>query len=70
MVSDVKVFMGSSYFNNVVNELFNGDYTQVTHMRNMAHMSVAPTGSLSNTSLLAAGEQILVRDSFDDLIKL
>jgi len=49
IVSDVKVFMGSSYFNNVVNELFNGDYTQVTHMRNMAHMSVAPTGSLSNT---------------------
>jgi hypothetical protein len=27
------------------------------------------SGSLSNTSLLAAGEQILVRDSFDDLIK-
>jgi ribonucleoside-diphosphate reductase alpha chain len=49
MVTDKKSFMGSSYFSNIVNEFFDGDYTKVLYMRNMAHMSVAPTGSLSGT---------------------
>ncbi len=48
-VKDKKAYMGSTYFRNIVNELFDGDYTKVTHLRNMAHMSVAPTGSLSST---------------------
>jgi len=41
--------MKSTYFTNIVNEFFDGDPSKVTHMRNMAHMSIAPTGSLSNT---------------------
>ena len=49
MVSDKKVFMGSTYFKNIVNEFFGGDYSKVSFMRNMAHMSIAPTGSLSGT---------------------
>jgi ribonucleoside-diphosphate reductase alpha chain len=49
LVKDKKAYMESSYFKNVVDEIFDGDYTKVTHMRNMAHMSIAPTGSLSST---------------------
>ena len=48
-IVDIKSLEGSSYFRNVVGELFNGDSSKVTHMRNMAHMSIAPTGSLSGT---------------------
>lgn len=49
MIADKKVFMGSSYFKNIINEFFDGDYTKISFMRNMAHMSIAPTGSLSST---------------------
>ena len=45
----VKDYMGSSYFKNIVNEFYDGDASKITHMRNLAHMSIAPTGSLSNT---------------------
>jgi len=48
-VSSTKAFMRSSYFKNVVDVLFGGDWSKVTSMRNLAHMSVAPTGSISNT---------------------
>ena len=41
--------MNSIYFKNVVDELFDGDYSKVQSMRNMAHISIAPTGSLSST---------------------
>lgn len=49
LVADKQAFMGSSYFRNIVNEFFGGDCTKISFMRNMAHMSVAPTGSLSST---------------------
>ena len=49
MFNNYSTLMGSSFFSNVVNVLFNGDFTKVTGLRNMALMSVAPTGSLSNT---------------------
>lgn len=42
-----KVFMGSIYYENVINHYYGG--VPVETMRNMAHMSIAPTGSLSNT---------------------
>lgn len=49
LVRDKSHFMNSTYFNNIVNEFYNGDYNLVKNMRNMAHMSIAPTGSLSDT---------------------
>jgi len=49
LVKDKNEFMNSIYFKNIVNEFYNGDITKVTNMRNMAHMSIAPTGSLSNS---------------------
>lgn len=49
MVKDKSYFMKSIYFKNVVNEFFDGEFSDIVHMRNMAHMSIAPTGSLSNT---------------------
>jgi ribonucleoside-diphosphate reductase alpha chain len=48
-IKNKEALMGSTYFKNIVNELFDGDYTKVISMRNMAHMSIAPTGSLSST---------------------
>jgi ribonucleoside-diphosphate reductase alpha chain len=44
-----KVLMNSTYFRNIINEFFDGDFNKVTHMRNCAHMSIAPAGSLSST---------------------
>lgn len=58
LVKDKSAFMQSTYFSNIINEFYNGDYTNVTHMRNMAHMSIAPTGSLSSifpTSCISSG---------------
>ena len=49
MVEDKEAFMNSIYFNNIVTEFFNGDASKIKTMRNMAHMSIAPTGSLSNS---------------------
>jgi len=49
LVEDKTEFMNSIYFKNIVNEFFNGDVINITNMRNMAHMSIAPTGSLSNS---------------------
>jgi ribonucleoside-diphosphate reductase alpha chain len=40
-------FMGSSYYKNMIDKYYDGK--PVKYMRNMAHMSIAPTGSLSNT---------------------
>ena len=48
MLEDKSVLMKSSYFKNIVDEFFDGDYTKITHMRNMAHMSIAPSGSISS----------------------
>lgn len=48
-VADKSALMKSTYINNIVNEFFDGDISKVSHMRNMAHMSVAPAGSLSNS---------------------
>lgn len=45
-VSDKEVFMRSSYFKNIVDNFYDG---VPTCLRNMAHMSVAPTGSISST---------------------
>lgn len=47
MVEDKSFFMKSIYFKNIVDKYFDGDYTKITHMRNMAHMSIAPSGSIS-----------------------
>lgn len=49
MVKDKKRFMNSIYFKNIVTEFFNYDASKIETMRNMAHMSIAPTGSLSNS---------------------
>ena len=49
LVKDKNEFMASIYFRNIVNEFFNGDLSKIATMRNMAHMSIAPTGSLSNS---------------------
>lgn len=49
LIQDKSIFMKTTYFNNIVNEFFDGDPTKVVNMRNMAHMSIAPAGSLSNT---------------------
>lgn len=49
MVKDKKEFMNSIYFNNIITEFFEGDASKIKTMRNMAHMSIAPTGSLSNS---------------------
>ncbi|MFW6122240.1 MAG: hypothetical protein ACOC80_15260 [Petrotogales bacterium] len=48
-VTPKDLYENSIYFRNIVDEFFDGDYSQITHMRNMAHISLAPTGSLSNT---------------------
>lgn len=47
-IKDVKDLMYSTYFSNIVNEFFDGDPYKVKYMRNMANMSLAPTGSLSS----------------------
>jgi len=41
--------MKSKYINNIITEFFDSDISKISHMRNMSHMSVAPTGSLSNS---------------------
>lgn len=49
LVQDKAKYMDTTYFKNIVNEFFNGDASSIYYMRNMAHMSIAPTGSLSST---------------------
>lgn len=44
-----KDLMGSSFFRNIVNEFYDGDFTKVRRLRNLALISVAPTGTLSMT---------------------
>lgn len=44
---DPEGFMGSSYYSNMINTHYDG--VPVKHMRNLAHISVAPVGSISNT---------------------
>lgn len=39
----------SSYFRNIIDEFYNGDYTKAEYMRNLAHISIAPYGSVSNS---------------------
>ena len=48
LVKDKSVFMTSEYFKNIIDEFFGGNYNLVTNMRNMAHMSIAPSGSISS----------------------
>ena len=48
LVKDKAIYMRSVYFSNIVNEFFDGDPTKIAHMRNMAHMSIAPSGSISS----------------------
>lgn len=63
LVTPKDLYENSIYFRNIVDEFFGGDYNQVTHMRNMAHMSVAPTGSLSNsfpTPCLSSGVEPVI----------
>jgi ribonucleoside-diphosphate reductase alpha chain len=49
LIEDKTLYMNTTYFRNIVNEFFDGDATKVKYMRNMAHMSIAPAGSLSST---------------------
>lgn len=49
LIEDKSIFMNSIFFNNIVNEYFGGDYNKITHLRNLAFMSIAPSGSISNT---------------------
>jgi len=48
-ITNKELYENSVYFKNIVDEFYDSDYTQITYMRNMAHMSIAPVGSLSNT---------------------
>jgi hypothetical protein len=48
-ITTKELYNNSSYFKNIVDEFYGGDYTKITHMRNLAHISFAPTGSLSNS---------------------
>ena len=48
-MQNMEDLMYSSYIRNIVNEFFDGDPNKIKTMRNMAHMSIAPTGSLSST---------------------
>ena len=43
-LKDVSDLMESTYFKNIVNKFFDGDPTKIKSMRNMAHVSIAPTG--------------------------
>lgn len=49
LVEDKTKLMTSKFFKNIVDAFFDGDATKVTHLRNCALMSIAPTGSLSST---------------------
>jgi ribonucleoside-diphosphate reductase alpha chain len=44
-----KDLMGSSFFKNIVDKFYEGDYTKVKPLRNLALISIAPTGTLSMT---------------------
>lgn len=58
-----QAMMRSSYFKNIINTFYKGSVEGVHHMRNMAHMSIAPTGSLSNTfptSCLGSGVEPVI----------
>ena len=48
LVKNKSSYMRSIYFKNIVDTFFDGDPDKVTHMRNMAHMSIAPSGSISS----------------------
>lgn len=48
-IEDKSFLMESTYFKNIVNEFFDGDVSKIKYMRNMAHMSIAPSGSISNS---------------------
>ena len=49
LIEDKSKYMQTTYFRNIVNEFFGGDTGTIKHMRNMAHLSIAPTGSISST---------------------
>lgn len=48
-ISSKDLYENSIYFKNIVDEFYNGDYNEVKYLRNLAHISLAPTGSLSNS---------------------
>ena len=58
-----KALMNSVYFKNIFNEFYDSETPinmQIPHMRNMAHMSIAPSGSISGTfpeSVLSYGAE-------------
>lgn len=49
LVKDKTELMRSKFFRNIVDSFYSGDATKITHLRNCALMSIAPTGSLSST---------------------
>lgn len=49
LIDSKDLYEYSIYFKNVIDEFYNSDYNVVKYMRNMAHISVAPTGSISQT---------------------
>ena len=49
LVENKEEFLNSTYFNNIVTGFFDGDPTKIKNLRNMAHMSIAPSGSISNS---------------------
>jgi len=49
LLKDKTDYMTTTYFKNIVDTFYGGDASLIKFMRNMAHMSIAPTGSLSNT---------------------
>jgi len=63
LLKDKKSLMNTTYCRNIVNKFFEGDINKVTHMRNMAHMSIAPSGSISSvfpTPCLSSGIEPLI----------
>lgn len=46
---ETKDLMRSSYFKNMIDTFFDGDHSNIKTLRNMELMSIAPTGSLSNS---------------------
>lgn len=48
-ITSKDLYENSIYFRNIIDEFYGGDYSKITHLRNLAHISIAPVGSISNT---------------------
>ena len=44
LIDNKDLYDNSSYFKIMVDEFYDGDYNSIKHMRNMSHLSFAPTG--------------------------